>query len=571
MKKKVVSIVILCAICALVICLAACSQPRQDAALTPMSEVSLDGHLLTWQAVEGATHYSLRVCYDDHNGFEVPVDGTSYVLKLYREGTYTLYVRPAFSSGYGAYSDAIRYVVQTESTITPVDDGDVILRGAGTYEDPLLIYTKEELASLSNGKREVQENGETTKVQNYYRLMQDIDLAGEEWQSIGASSDAFEGIFDGNGHTIRGMTQTKLNGTSLKRNGLFGTLGKATVVNLTLADVDIEIGLVSDEFRIGGLAGYSAGATVENCSVSGLIKVDSAQSTTRKGYVGMLLGYSNGTKIRRVRTEGKVDVTYAGVYAGGVVGICTAASQDNLDNVLSLVDVRAYGTGRSGSAAAGRAYAAGIAYLSGIENVSHCVWLGKASCEVVVGTPADEEMYATGMFVTGGSHVFHGQCQITLTDCFFAIEGIDYDQETYSAERYATTQARLAAIADRYAVGNAQSQKRTSAIFAVYAGNMGDPAAYSWQEGGTTVGLDLDEVWQMQEGQLSLRPYHSEWYEVRFVLDDGTVVASQRVLKGQTATSPVYTGEEGYAVRWDYNDAAPVVQDLVVRVLHTQN
>ena len=575
MKNKLYVIILICLSAMLVPALFACKHtPQEEEVLRPMSEVRIEDHILTWDAVDGAEIYMLKVMFDEHNGYEVPVDGTRYALALYEEGTYTIYVRPVFDDEFGAYSPAITYTIREEVVVTPSEDGKVVLRGAGTYEDPILLYAKEELASLTDGKRAVTENGETVKLQNYYRLMADIDLTGGEWTSIASSASRFEGILDGNGHTIKGLTQTKADNKSSRLNcGLFAEIGKATIVNLTIEDVNISLGLQSDDFRIGAIAGYSAGATIENCKVSGNITVSSAQSTQKVAYVGMLLGYSNGTAIRRVETAGTINATYAKVYAGGVAGICTSANADTLNDVLSYVNVTAHGTGRQDNTAAGRAYAAGIAYVSNASSIANVVWLGKAKATVIVGTPAGEEMYAEGMFVVGGSKVVNKQCQVTLEDCYFAVDAVAVGED-YAEDKFADKAARRAAVANRYCVGNAESQKRTSAVYCVDDTTRLEQSAYSPVEEGVTFGLDFDNVWTMTEDAdkpLALRVYHSEWFELRFVADDGTVVNTQRVLKGQTANLPDYRSEEGYAVKWELDAGTPIDKDLTVHILHDTN
>ena len=576
MKNRFIAIIVICLAVIVAVTALACREKKTEtAALTPMSEVRLEGHVLTWDAVDDAAFYTVKVLFDEHNGFEIPVSGTRHPLALYEEGTYTLSVRPVFAEGYGAYSPALTYTIEKEVVVTPSEDGKVVLRGAGTYEDPILIYTKEELASLTDGKRSVTENGETVKLQNYYRLMNDIDLSGEEWISIGSSANRFEGLFDGNGHTIKGLTQTKLNSKSSRYNcGLFAELGKATIVNLTLTDVNISLGLVNEEFRIGGIAGYSVGATIENCRVSGNITVNSPQSTQKAAHVGMLLGYSNGTDVRRVETGGTIDATYAKIYAGGVEGMCTSASLDVLNDVASYVNVKAHGTGRKDNQAAGRAYAAGIAYLSNVSSVANVVWLGTASATAVVGTPADEEYYAEGMFVVGGDKLVRGQSQVTIEDCFFDVDGLAYDEDAYSLDKYNGDEtARLNAIANRYATGNAQSQKRTSSVYGVNAATRTLQASYTPQEEGVTFGLDFDAVWTMTEeaaAPVALQPYRSQWYTVTFVADDGTTVSTQRILKGRAANPPEYVGAEGVTVKWDIDAAAPITEDIVVRPKHAE-
>lgn len=571
MKTNKMLSTLICVVMALAVAcaclLAACT--TEEKTLVPMSEVILsEDHVLRWQPVEGATHYSLRVNFDETNGFEVPVNGTEYILKLYTEGTYTLRVRPVLDTEYGAYSEPILYTVEKEVVVTPSEDGKVVLRGAGTVDDPLLIYTKEELISLTDGMREVEQNGETVRMQNYYRLMADIDLSGEEWTSIGNSAKPFSGIFDGNGHTIKGMTQTKLNGTALKRNGLFGTITQGTVVNLNMVDVHIELGLITEDCSLGGLVGYTTGATVENCSVQGSIVVNSPQSGQKRCYAGLLVGYSNGTAMRRVSTKGKVDVTYSAVYAGGMAGLCSAPELDSMQNCISRVNVLANGTGTSGNNPAGRAYAAGFAYISNTGGIANCVWLGTAKATVKVGTPADEDMYYEGMFVCSSSKTVKGECTIALSDCFYDIAGIAYNTDVYDEDLYASHTDLLNAIANRYVMGGATGQKRTSSVYGVDSETLANRDMYAFDVGGTMLGLDFDSVWTMTADGPALAPYHSRWHNVQFVLDDGTVFSTQNVLKGQSATLPTYVGEEGFALQWDLDPATPIEEDMQIHLKH---
>ena len=567
MKKICFFICIVC-VCALLLTLAACR--KTDTAednLVPMSEVRLmNEHMLCWDPVEGARYYSLRVLFSDVDGYEIPVYDTQYLLKLYNEGTYTLSVRPVFADGYGAFSAPVSYVVAKEVEVTPVEVSEgktVVLRGTGTYEDPILLYTKEELATLTTGTRSEEVNGETVTSQNFYRLMADIDLSEEEWKPIAANSK-FEGLFDGNGHTIRGLTQTALYGTTNKRNGLFGTLSNATVINLKL-EVQIRIGLVNDKFCLGGLAGYSVNSTVENCEVVGTITVDSPQTNDQSGYIGLLLGYSNGTSIRRTAVDGTIRATYSKVYAGGMTGITTAPESDILDNCLSTANVYA-----TSSYSKGLAYAAGFTYISNKDSIANCVWLGEAKATPAVGTDATTGAYGEGMFVcsinsttkTGGKR----QCNIVLEDCFFAIDGLPYDTETYAEGLYATKDEWLAAVADRYCVGVADTQKRTSYVYAVDKDTRTDTAHYTWSDGGVSVGLDFDTVWTMGDNGPHLRADATRWYTVQFVAD-GKVVSTQRILRGRTARLPVYEGEEGHAVQWDFDAATPIEEDIIVHVV----
>ena len=90
----------------------------------------------------------------------------------------------------------------------------------------------------------------------------------------------FEGEFDGNGHTIRGLYSSKPDSGYV---GLFGTVGAGgTVKNVTLAD-----SYVSGSRFVGGICGRNNGGTVEGCRNAGTVSGGSS--------VGGVCGQNNGT------------------------------------------------------------------------------------------------------------------------------------------------------------------------------------------------------------------------------------------------------------------------------------
>ncbi len=89
---------------------------------------------------------------------------------------------------------------------------------------------------------------------------------------------AFQGTFNGNGHTIRNMTIDAAGGKCI---GLFGYLGDEAVIN----DLMIERARVTGERHVGVFAGINNG-TVSYCSSSGSVSGDNR--------VGGLIGTSRG-------------------------------------------------------------------------------------------------------------------------------------------------------------------------------------------------------------------------------------------------------------------------------------
>ena len=114
-------------------------------------------------------------------------------------------------------------------------------------------------------------------------LAADITLTGE-WTPIGIDFDhQYTGTFDGGGNTITGLTVTGSN----EYAGLFGRIGSGgTVKNVVLKDVQI----TSDNqyANVGGVAGWSFGGKIENCSVSGSVS-GSGMNGNAGGVVGSYL------------------------------------------------------------------------------------------------------------------------------------------------------------------------------------------------------------------------------------------------------------------------------------------
>ena len=136
-------------------------------------------------------------------------------------------------------------------------------------------------------------------------LTADIDLTGKGWTPIGTDYDnSYTGTFDGGGHTIMGLTVT----TNDQYAGLFGYLGDAGTVKNVVMD-GIQITCNRRLGSAGGVAGFSRGGTIENCSVSG-----SVSGTMRAGGV---VGVQREASI----TGCSSSATVKGLaYAGGVAG-----------------------------------------------------------------------------------------------------------------------------------------------------------------------------------------------------------------------------------------------------------
>ena len=128
---------------------------------------------------------------------------------------------------------------------------DSFAGGNGTEEDPYLIATAEQLARVAT-----EVNSGNTLKGKYLRLVADIDLSGHDWKPIGyayfngdnhissgENNLSFEGVLDGDGHTVSGMNvSSRSNGS-----GFFSYLCGGTVKNLAIK------GKVQGTNIVGGL------------------------------------------------------------------------------------------------------------------------------------------------------------------------------------------------------------------------------------------------------------------------------------------------------------------------------
>ena len=214
-------------------------------------------------------------------------------------------------------------------------------------------------------------------------LTADIDLTGKDWSPIGTNFyNSYTGTFDGGGHTIMGLTVT----TNDQYVGLFGRLGEAGTVKNVVMD-GIQITCNHRLGYAGGVAGFSWGGTIENCSVSGSV----SGTICAGGVVGIqweasITGCSSSATVKGMVQVGGVagetnsGATMAACYATGNVTI----EIDPIDNILGggLVGFNAgssvlacYATGNvtSTGSSTGNVYIGG--FLGGnYTTVTACYW-----------------------------------------------------------------------------------------------------------------------------------------------------------------------------------------------------
>ncbi len=181
----------------------------------------------------------------------------------------------------------------TVSLAAAKDPGYTVSEDGKTYE----VYNAEGLKNIAELVNE------EWKSDINITLTNNIDLTGIDWTPIGKDDNkAYTGTFDGNGKTITGLTVTRSN----RYTGLFGFI-KGTVKNVVLTEVNITSGTF-----VGGVAGWSFGGNIENCSVSGSVSGSSGSD------VGGVVGYQQVGSITGCSSSATVKGTER---AGGVVGV----------------------------------------------------------------------------------------------------------------------------------------------------------------------------------------------------------------------------------------------------------
>ena len=205
------------------------------------------------------------------------------------------------------------------------------------------------------------------------RLTANITMDGTEWTPIGTERKPFEGIFDGNGKTITGLTCKDQNKNYV---GLVGYANGATIQNVTVKDSNFNgnnyIGAVcgfilgstifggtitgctnsgstvkgwansgssGDPGRnIGGIVGRAKYATVQRCVNTG--------DVTGISYLGGIVGCTENATVQDCGNTGEVSPTGEGIFYGGITGSVLGTSYIyNCYNADSSTADKIYGSG----------------------------------------------------------------------------------------------------------------------------------------------------------------------------------------------------------------------------------
>ena len=210
-------------------------------------------------------------------------------------------------NGTGSYTGS----VYKSYTIRNIALSDFNSLGNNTYE----IATKEDLLNLACFVNYAGNNcqGLTFK--------QTADITCDNtYIPIGDYSHSFNGTYDGQGHTISGITVSRTgSGDANSYLGVFGNLGAGGVVK----DIVLAQSSFTGANRVGGIVGYNNGGTVRDCRVESGVSVMTSvnNSYDHGGVVGLNIGGSSliagCVSAAAVSNSGKTDCKEYGGIAGG--------------------------------------------------------------------------------------------------------------------------------------------------------------------------------------------------------------------------------------------------------------
>jgi hypothetical protein len=159
----------------------------------------------------------------------------------------------------------------------------------GTISNPWQISTVDDLKAI----------GTVGDWDDAYILMNDLVLSSENWVALGSSgAHLFKGTFNGNNHQISGLTISLTDSTSdLISSGLFYALGGATILDLSLTAIDVEITVTDPDLYVGALAGFAQAGDGEKLQIDHVV-INGSMSVTyhydtqeeRHRYVGGMIG-----------------------------------------------------------------------------------------------------------------------------------------------------------------------------------------------------------------------------------------------------------------------------------------
>ncbi len=198
-------------------------------------------------------------------------------------------------------------------------------------------------------------------------LTEDVDMGEYSWVPIGFTGKTFQGTFNGNGHTVSGISCVFLGESGATMTGLnlgmFGNAGGgATISNVSLQNAYYSSMSVTDKaFVMGGVVGNLGSGTVTGCVAAAEME-SSSPTSVMGGIVGSnagtvknvvatpeLTGYqmgglagANSGDIYNSFANAVFDYNGGSKYLGGLVGVNTGTVENCYSRVLGTAPADTY-------------------------------------------------------------------------------------------------------------------------------------------------------------------------------------------------------------------------------------
>lgn len=245
-------------------------------------------------------------------------------------------------------------VLSDEIYVNTIIDSNMFESGAGTKEDPYVITTADQLIAFGASL-----NSKIDYNQIYLCLGGDIDISGSDWEPLGGSDYLFQGVFDGKGYKIIGLTEGSGENARIVQGddcyfGLFGVLGEYAVIkNLGMTEVNIHIKGEASLFA-AALVGYNVGGGIDNCYATGTV----TNETTSVGnnFAGGLVAYMYKGYLINSYTDMTVSSTTKGNSCSEAGGLLALNNRGLIANNYTLGNE----SSSSERAAEGMAYASSL-------------------------------------------------------------------------------------------------------------------------------------------------------------------------------------------------------------------
>lgn len=245
---------------------------------------------------------------------------------LTNPATFNIIIDERFNDNTNFDSPENDYIVSVwdgESATTPEADAEGVYR----------ISSAEELVGMMNDSKYPNCN----KYQNVV-LESDIDLGGNTISGFGDGSGFFDGIFDGQGHSISNFKIDATNRTYYA--GLFNQVSQYSGTNTVIKNLIVKNATVAGTSQVGVIAGGMNGNTVvENCKV-----YNSTVSAVKK--VGSIVGYTAGGTVKGNYAE-NCTIIYTEKEASEILGYentGSTVSENTFNNITFVVSATALAT-----------------------------------------------------------------------------------------------------------------------------------------------------------------------------------------------------------------------------------